>query len=501
MIGIEREPRASATALGLLVSVFQSYRWRALAVLLFLCFATACTADSSTEAETPMGELPAILRHISNSELSSGELDSSELRAIGQQLFTASFNTLDGAGNSKTRFFPQQTQQAKLLANFNRISGPDANACSGCHNMPVVGGGGDSVANVFVLAREFPDVNFDGGAGDKSENLTLTSVGNERGTISMFGSGLIELIAREMTSELHGIRESALERAMRIDRPVTVYAETKGVSFGELTVWPDGLVDTSQINGIDEDLIVKPFGQKGVYTSLREFTLDALEIHHGLQGEERAGTDIDADEDGVVNELTIADTTALTIFQASLPPPFMDTSATGLQETYIERGEKLFESIGCAVCHKPYLELINPIYTEPNPFNPPGTLVDYEIPEMYGIDLFQNANSNAIRRTDEGTYLVYAYTDLKRHDMGPILANEKVEQRFIESAMWITRKLWGIMSEPPFLHHGRATLLQEAIDVHYGEAEASRTKYEGLSDEDKTAVIEFMKTFQMAASQ
>jgi cytochrome c5 len=278
---------------------------------------------------------------------------------------------------------------------------------------------------------------------------------------------------------------------------VTVHAETKGVSFGELTVWPDGLVDTSQINGIDGDLIVKPFGQKGVYTSLREFTLDALEVHHGLQGEERAGTDIDADEDGVVNELTIADTTALTIFQASLPPPFMDTSATGLQETYIERGEKLFESVGCAVCHKPYLELINPIYTEPNPFNPPGTLVDYEIPEMYGIDLFQNANSNAIRRTDEGTYLVYAYTDLKRHDMGPILANEKVEQRFIESAIWITRKLWGIMSEPPFLHHGRATLLQEAIDVHYGEAEASRTKYEGLSDEDKTAVIEFMKTFQM----
>jgi hypothetical protein len=498
MIAIDRGLRALAIALGVCASVFEAYRWRCVAVLLFVCFASACTVEPPTGSETLMGEMPGILRHVSNRELSLGELDSNELRAIGKQLFTASFNTLDGSGNSKTRFFPQQTQQTELLGRFNRISGPDANACSGCHNMPIAGGGGDNVANVFALAREFPDVKFDGGPGDKSEDLTLTSVGNERGTISMFGSGLIELLAREMTVDLHEIRKAALERAMSIDRPVTVYAETKGVSFGEIIVWPDGLVDTSKINGIDEDLIVKPFGQKGVYTSLREFTLDALEVHHGLQGEERAGTDIDADEDGVVNELTIADTTALTIFQASLPPPFMDTSATGLRKTYIERGEKLFERVGCAVCHKPYLELINPIYVEPNPFNPPGTLVDYEIPEMYRIDLFQNANSNAIRRTDEGTYLVYAYTDLKRHDMGPILANETVEQRFIESAIWITRKLWGIMSEPPFLHHGRATLLQEAINAHQGEAQASRTKYEGLSDEDRTAVIEFMKTFQMS---
>ena len=35
---------------------------------------------------------------------------------------------------------------------------------------------------------------------------------------------------------------------------------------------------------------------------------------------------------------------------------------------------------------------------------------------------------------------------------------------------WLTRKLWGFASEPPFLHHGRATLMSEAILAHGGEA-------------------------------
>ena len=442
--------------------------------------------------------MPGIIRHVTNDALLHGQLTQDELIEIGKQLFTTSFNTLDGAGNSKTRLFGEQTEQSKINARFNRISGPDANACSGCHNMPMAGGGGDNVANVFVLAREFPNVNFDRGPGDLFETLTLNTVGNERGTVSMFGSGLIELLAREMTNDLQEIRNTALHKASLTQRPITVAATTKGVSFGKLTVWPDGLVDASKIEGIDEDLIVKPFGQKGVYTSLREFTLDALETHHGLQGEERAGTNKDADQDGILNELTIADTTALTLFQAALRPPFINEPTSDLSAGYVERGENLFDTLGCTVCHKPYLELDNPIYSEPNPFNPPGTLSDYSVPDIYSIDLFENANSNTVRRTAEGTYLVYAYTDLKRHDMGPLLANETVEQRFVDRAFWITRKLWGIISEPPFLHHGRATLLEEAIDAHRGEGDSSRVKYENLSVDDKAALIEFMKTLQMS---
>ena len=81
--------------------------------------------------------------------------------------------------------------------------------------------------------------------------------------------------------------------------------------------------------------------------------------------------------------------------------------------------------------------------------------------------------------------------------MGEILANETLEQRFVESPVWLTRKLWGIMSEPPFLHHGRATLLDEAIAAHGGEANQSQAEYLNLSESDRIAVIEFLKTFRM----
>lgn len=458
--------------------------------------AIACASPQLSEIGVPMGDTPGIIRHVANDDLSQEKLTIDEVVAIGKEIFTTSFNTLDGLGNSKTRLFGAQTEKTKLNSRFNRISGPDANACSGCHNLPIPGGGGDNVANVFVLAREFPNVNFDNGPGDKFESLTLTTVGNERGTVSMFGSGIIELLAREMTNDLHEIRKVALEEAKLTQRPVTFPLETKGVSFGKLIAWPDGLIDASYVEGIDEDLIVKPFGQKGVYTSLREFTLDALELHHGIQAEERVGTDNDADQDGIPNELTTGDVTALTLFQASLRPPSIKEAESDYAKAYVRRGEILFDTLQCAVCHKPYLELNSPIYSEPNPFNPPGVFVGSSISEAYEINLFENTPSNAIRRTERGTYLIYAYTDLKRHDMGDILNNETVEQRFVDTALWITRKLWGIMSEPPFLHHGRATTLEEAIIAHGGEADAARVKYEALSDDDKVALVEFMKAFQ-----
>lgn len=456
----------------------------------------SCVSSSQGNGNEVLGDAPAIIEHVAPGDITGKQRTVEDLINLGKHMFTVPFNTLDGAGNAKTRIFKEIDQVENLHSRFNRISGPDANSCLGCHNLPSVGGGGDNVSNAFVLARRFPNVNFDSGGGDLLEEVTLRTVGNERGTISMFGSGIIELLAREMTSELHHIRDTAMQRAISTGKHVTVTLNTKGVNFGKLTAWPDGLLDVSKVQGIDEDLIVKPFSQKGVYVSIREFTLDALEFHHGLQPEERIGYDHDGDLDGVVNELTVGDVTALVLFQASLHPPVMEQPSSSLSKSYVETGELIFDNIGCAVCHKPFLELNSPIYSEPNPYNPPGTISDYDIPSEYDINLVNRSNSNSIKPTEHGTYLVYAYTDLKRHNMGPILANETEEQRFVESPVWITRKLWGFMSEPPFLHHGRATIIEEAIIAHGGEAELSRSKYEALSDDDRIALIEFLKTLQ-----
>ena len=465
-------------------------------LVLFVSFSTILVACTNTPSDAPsaiLGDSPGITAHASNTDLENEAISLTELLGIGSQIFSASFNTLDGSGNFKQRFL-NQSSNSNMISRFNRISGPDSNACSGCHNLPTLGGGGDNVANVFVLAHKFPNVQFDGGPGDLYEDLTLSTVGNERGTISMFGAGYIELLAREMTTDLHKIREKALAQAKLHQKPVTLAAQTKGVSFGKLTAWPDGLIDASKIEGVDVDLIIKPFSQKGVYTSLREFTLDSIERHHGLQPEERFGRDTDPDYDGVSNELTAADITALTLFQATLPPPSVNTPQSEKARSYAEKGEGLFSIIGCAVCHKPFLELNNSIFSEPNPYNPPGTNSTYAVQSSYNIDLTTNAKSNSITSTTNGTFLVRAFTDLKRHDMGPIAANETIEQRYVESPFWITRKLWGATAEPPYLHHGRATLIAEAITTHQGEADPARINFEQLSANDQAAIIEFIKT-------
>jgi CxxC motif-containing protein (DUF1111 family) len=91
--------------------------------------------------------------------------------------------------------------------------------------------------------------------------------------------------------------------------------------------------------------------------------------------------------------------------------------------------------------------------------------------------------------------------------MGDDLDNEKVDQCErsnsgkcfdIPSSHWITKKLWGFASEPPFLHHGRATLISEAIQAHGGEAEKSRSKFLELDPEDQKAVVEFLKSLKIS---
>jgi hypothetical protein len=137
--------------------------------------------------------------------------------------------------------------------NFNSVSGPDTNSCSGCHNKPLVGGGGDIVANVFVLGQRFDFATFDGnetiltkGVLDEMGNrATLQSIANSRKTVGMFGSGFIEMLARQMTADLQANRDATLPGR---SRPLL----SKGVSFGTIRRNPDGTWDTSQCKGLVE---------------------------------------------------------------------------------------------------------------------------------------------------------------------------------------------------------------------------------------------------------
>ncbi len=415
------------------------------------------------------------------------------LIARGKVLFTAKFTTLDGAGRPMATQAIVPTRRKRPAAHtFQRTSGLDANACSGCHNEPFVGGAGEFVANVFV-SEGFESADFDS---------LDPQFSTERNSNALMGSGLVEMLAREMTAELQATRAAALAEARASGAAVTRPLVAKGVDFGRITAEPDGMLDISAIEGIDSDLVLRPFSQKGVFVSLRQFTVNALNVHHGIQADERfglrwTGSD-DFDQDGKGNEFTDGDVSAMVAWQATLPVP---TRRTDLPEDWAgaaARGEALFGEIGCASCHRPALPLDGLVFTDPGPYDMAGTLALADVETPVSIDFSRFAFVRALPRDEAGRVLVPLFGDLKRHKIADQrndrLGNELLAQRFVARDVFMTAELWGIGSTAPYGHRGDITTLDEVIRAHGAEGEASATAYAALVPDDRLAMIAFLRS-------
>src|SRR5437016_498271 len=94
-------------------------------------------------------------------------------------------------------------------------------------------------------------------------------------------------------------------------------------------------------------LILRPLQQASQVVSIRELTNTAYNQHHGIQSTERFGRDTDPDGDGFVNELTRADVTAVSIWQAALQVPGRVISREPEIERAVLVGERAFDRIGC----------------------------------------------------------------------------------------------------------------------------------------------------------
>jgi CxxC motif-containing protein (DUF1111 family) len=54
--------------------------------------------------------------------------------------------------------------------------------------------------------------------------------------------------------------------------------------------------------------------------------------------------------------------------------------------------------------------------------------------------------------------------------------------------------LWGVAYSYPYLHDGRTGSLSGAIAAHGGEATAVRDRFLALSETDRAALIEFLRS-------
>ncbi|MDQ6665118.1 MAG: hypothetical protein M3Z23_12070 [Acidobacteriota bacterium] len=233
-------------------------------IIVFCAFAVQCSAQliDRTKAPNPINE--GIAKSLEQ-EVGAGRGDSNTpesssflilrdpFRAIrrGRQLFQRKFQHLDGA---ESTFYARDGSGAieKNLA----IGAGLTDSCSTCHGRPrgSAGFGGD------VATR--PD---------------------SRDAPHLFGLGLKEMLADEITAELRDRRSRAIADAVARHAPVTRPLAAKGIQYGTITVNPDGTVDTSQIEGVDPDLRVRPFFAHGGTVSIREFIAGAMNNEMGFQ--------------------------------------------------------------------------------------------------------------------------------------------------------------------------------------------------------------------------
>lgn len=486
--GVAATIAASATALVVMVP---SGKDPAPAPLIGLAPAPAI---QSPTAPVMIGDGPVITEHFDQDHIESGHYSFDRLFGRGEQLFTAKFNRFDGQSRpAATGTGALRDPDGKPV--FLRTSGPDANACAGCHNDPFIGGAGDNVANVFVLAQ----------ALDPVTDSVSPQFSNERNTLGMQGSGAIEMLARDMTGQLLAQRADASARARAQGQPVNVALRANGIGFGTLTAMPDGSFDASGVKGVSADLVIRPFHQKGAVVSLREFSNNAMNHHHGMQSVERFGTAItgsdDHDADGVPDELTVGDITALTVFQAALATPGQVFPDPIEARRAVLRGERAFAQIGCNGCHVPAMTLPSRLFVEPSPFNPPGNLRPEDVSRSYAFDMTRDGQPPRLEADRSGGAIVRAYTDLKHHNLCDAdirhYCNELLRQNGIATELFLTRKLWDVGNSAPYGHRGDLTTLTDAIAAHGGEARGSRDAFLALSADRRAELIEFLKSLQM----
>ena len=192
--------------------------------------------------------------------------------------------------------------------------------------------------------------------------------------------------------------------------------------------------------------------------------------------------DPDADNDGVVNEILVGELSAVAIFNTTLERPIKRGNSKASRD-----GRDTFDAIGCAECHIPQLTTHSRFLTFsfPEEETAPFSNIFFEVDLSKAPTSFKREGSLGIT--------VHLFADLKRHDMGPGLAESFGSDL---DSFFTTAKLWGVADSAPYLHDGRALTIGEAISLHGGEAQAARNAFLGLFDEDRNNLLTFLHTLR-----
>jgi hypothetical protein len=339
----------------------------------------------------------------------------------------------------------------------------------------------------------------------------------------LFGLGLKEMLADEITTDLRAIKATAAAEAVQQNRSVTKNLISKGINYGRITALPNNTFNTSEVSGVDADLRVRPFFHHGGTISIHEFIVGALNNEMGLQSVDpqllaahngarittEAGMVLDGsldqiegplaedaaddpDNDGIVNEIpaSIVDHLEFYLLNYFKPGQYEQTQQTS-------RGRDQFTSIGCARCHVPDLRI-----------NRDRRVADVETvyDKQRGIfnslfataqPLFTPVNDSNVfpswKKPNGASFLVKnIFTDFQRHDIGASFYEKNYDGTMRTALM--TTALWGVGSTPSYGHDGRSINLMEVILRHGGEALDARTAFASLNASKQQDLIAFLNS-------
>jgi len=401
----------------------------------------------------------------------------------GRQLFQRKFTSLQGQG-------PNEKDGVGDIGLDKAIGAGLSDSCASCHGRPrgSAGSGGN------VVTR--PD---------------------SRDSPHLFGLGLREMLADEITTDLRAIRDYAVVQARQRQRPITLKLVSKGIHYGNITANADGSVDTSAVLGVDPDLRVRPFFAEGSTMSMREFIVGALHNEMGLEASADpdltiahaggrvvtpSGMVLDGSKDKIEappapdlhngNEIdpALVDHLEFYLLNYFKPAIYKQTQST-------ERGRRVFNQIGCASCHVSDLTInrdrrVADLETAYDPtrgiFN---SMFATATPLFKVVD---DGSGNPPLKMPAGDPFVVKniFTDFKRHDLGPNFYERNWDGTTQKT--FLTRPLWAVGSTGPYGHDGRSITLNEVILRHGGEAQPQRDAFAALPGNQSDDLVQFLNS-------
>jgi hypothetical protein len=412
---------------------------------------------------------------------------------LGDEAFESERDRVAGFGQGRIAS-PELPARPRRVHDGER-GGLDSSSCRSCH----FSGGPDGAGTATQLALLRGD----------GRHLSSAVV---RDAPHVMGLGYIQLVAEwfNLALEAQAITHQLNAEAMGV--AILERLEVDGIEFGNVTFHPDGSRNTAGLVAISDDLVVRPFGHKGRHRNLVELCDEALQIHHGHQSTSREqtfadrpdaevwlgdGREGDRDNDGVDHEIEDAQAVMLASYLSMLGVPERRTPERVDLLYAWSRGSEVFDVVGCVECHR--RELRMQLEQTAHVGAGESTLFVPITPSAVGQE-------PKPERIDFGSYEpgvpVFPYTDLRRHRMGPLLADDRDEVLpgggSVDADVWLTRSLWGLADTAPYLHDGRAPTVHDAITLHGGEASEARFDYLALDEEDQRALQVFLLSLTRA---